>query len=148
MVGEYGRAVEHARIGLALAEEIENDILRAQALQRLVITYYEWDHWANAINDGDLFLAVAAHTPMVTQSHYRWGVLAYVVALLRTGGADRAERVLRELDELPPINESQYVPVFRARVQLARGNPRRGRAAAPWRARGRRGAAHLARPAR
>jgi class 3 adenylate cyclase/tetratricopeptide (TPR) repeat protein len=122
MIGEYGQAVEHGRIALAMAEEQENEILRAQALQRLVIAYYEWDHWTNAINDGELFLQVAARTPIVTQNHYRWGVLAFVVALLRTGKLDRAEIVLRQMHEASPTNEAQYVAVFRARVQLARGN--------------------------
>ncbi len=123
MVGEYGQAVEHARYGLAQAEELESDILRAQALQRLVAAYYEWDHWTSAINDGEQFMQVAARTPLITQNHYRWGVLAYAVALLRSGRVDRADTVSQQLDELPPlVSESQYVPLFRARVQIVRGN--------------------------
>ena len=121
MIGEYGQAVEHARIALALGEELENDILRAQSLQRLVVAYCEWDHWSNTINDGDIFVQIAARTPMVTQNHYRWGVLAFAVALLRTGRTDRAERLIQHIDELPPISESQYVAVLWARVQLAQG---------------------------
>ncbi len=121
MIGEYGRAVEHARIALALAEEMENDILRAQSLLRLIVAYFEWDHWTNAINDGDLCQRVAAGTPVTAQNHYRWGMLAFVVALLRTGRADRAEQVLRHLDELSPPPPAQYIAVLRARVQIARG---------------------------
>jgi class 3 adenylate cyclase/tetratricopeptide (TPR) repeat protein len=123
MVGEYGQAVEHARYALARAEELESDILRAHALQRLVVAYYEWDHWTSAINDGEQFMQVAARTPILTQNHYRWGVLAYAVALLRMGRVDRADKALQHLDDLPSSGAAQYVALFRARVQLARGNP-------------------------
>jgi class 3 adenylate cyclase/tetratricopeptide (TPR) repeat protein len=122
MVGEFGQAVEHARYALARAEELENEILRAHALQRLVVAYYEWDHWANAINDGEVFVQVAGRTPLVMQNPYRWGALALAVALLRSGRVDRAEQIVRQVDELPLIGEAQYVALFRAKVQLAQGH--------------------------
>ncbi len=121
MVGEYARAVEHARAALALAEGQENAILRAQALQRLVIAYYEWDRWAEAVGDGEQLIAIGPATPVVIRNHYRWGALAMAVALVRMGQADRADQVAHHLDDLPVMRESQYVTVFRGRLLVARG---------------------------
>jgi class 3 adenylate cyclase/tetratricopeptide (TPR) repeat protein len=120
-VGEYARAVEHARTALALAEQQENDVLRAHALQRLVTAYYEWDRFEEAISDGEQLLAIGPATPMIMQNHYRWGVLALAVALARMGRSERAGQVMRQFDDLPAIPETQYVAVFRARLYIARG---------------------------
>lgn len=122
MVGEYPRAVEHARAALDLAKQIENDVLRAHALQRLVIAFYEWEHFAEAIAEGDHLLAVAPHTPITRQNHYRWATLALALAHERLDQIERAEYVLRQITDLAPIAESQYVALFRARVQLAQGH--------------------------
>jgi class 3 adenylate cyclase len=122
MVGQYSQAIEHATIALRQAEQIDNDLLRAQALQRLTVAYYEWDRWSDAANDGEQMVAIAARTSFMQQNHYRWGLLALVVALTREGKRDRADQIAQQLDDLPVIPESQYVGLFRGRLQLARGN--------------------------
>ena len=121
MVGEYAQAIDHARIALQRSEGLENDVLRAQALQRLTIGYEEWDRWNDAINDGEQMIAIAARSAFSTQNHYRWGVLAVAIALTRMGQIDRADSIMRRLDDLPGIRESQYITVFRGRLDLARG---------------------------
>ena len=122
MVGEYQKAIDHARIASEMAESLDNDILRVQSLQRLTIAYYEWDRWSDAINDGEQMLAIGPRTTAIAQNHYRWGALAVIVSLARTGRMDRVDQLRHTIDDLPVIAESQYVGVFRARLQLARGN--------------------------
>ncbi len=122
LVGEYVRAVEHGTIALEEAAKLENDVLRTQSHQRLVLAYFEWEHWAECIEHGTQLLGIGPRTPVIGQNHYRWGVLADAIALLRIDRLEAAERVLQHLAELPPIVESQYVSVFRGRLQLAQGN--------------------------
>ncbi len=121
-VGQFGPAIEHATTALQRAEQIDNDLLRAQALQRLTVAYFEWDRWSDAVNDGEQMIAIAAHTSFPQQNHYRWGLLALAVALTRMGRHDRADQIVQQLDDLPVILEAQYVGLFRGRLQLARGN--------------------------
>ncbi|HKD76559.1 MAG TPA: hypothetical protein VKB76_13735, partial [Ktedonobacterales bacterium] len=122
LVGQFSLAIEHATIALRQAEQIDNDLLRAQALQRLTVAYYEWDRWSDATNDGEQMIAIAARTSFSQQNHYRWGLLALAVALTRMGRRDRADQIAQQLEDLPIILESQYVGLFRGRLQLARGN--------------------------
>jgi class 3 adenylate cyclase/tetratricopeptide (TPR) repeat protein len=122
MVGEYAQAIEHAKTALRMAEEIDNSTLQGQALQRLVIAYYEQDSWPETIADGERLIAIGPRTTLITQNHYRWGVLAFAIALARTGQKDRLDHVIRTLTLLPPVHyEAQYVQVFRARLLLAQG---------------------------
>lgn len=122
MVGEYARAVEHATIALREATDLENDILHAQALQRLTIAHFEWDQWSEAIAHGTAMITTAARTPVTRQNHYRWGVLALAIALWRTGQFDRAEQVLHHLAELPANAAAQYVQAMRGRLRVAQGD--------------------------
>ncbi len=121
MLGEYPRAVYHANVALEEAARYTNEILRSQALQRLVIAYFEWDRFKEAIARGVELQGLAARVTVSRQNHYRWAMLALALAYLHTDQPDHADQVLRQLAELPPIFESQYVVVMRGRVQVALG---------------------------
>ncbi len=140
MLGAYPRAVYHANVALAEAARDTNEILRTQAIQRLVIAYFEWDHFNEAIARGVELQGLTARVavsgagpsggsgqpgrtgPSGGQNHYRWAMLALALAYLRTDQPDPADQILRQLAELPPIFESQYVVVLRGRVQVALGS--------------------------
>lgn len=121
MIGEYQPAIDHAQKALELAQQSENDLFVAQALQRLVIAYFEWDHWPETIQYGNQLITIGPETTISTGNQYRWGVLATAVAYARQGNMDRSYAFSRQLDMQSSARESQYVGVFRGRLRLARG---------------------------
>ena len=121
MVGSYAQAVQYAQAAVALVSEAELDALRSQALQRLVLADFEWDHWPEALQAGDEFQQGLARAGMAPSRHYVWARLTLAIIYARTGDADNAERLERIVAEQPPSYPAQYIEVARARLLLARG---------------------------
>lgn len=121
MVGSYAEAVQYAQAAVALVNEAELDALRSQALQRLVLADFEWDHWSAALQAGDEFQQRLARAGTSPSRHYLWARLTLAIIYARTGDADNAERLERIVAEQPPSYPAQYIEVARARLLLARG---------------------------
>ncbi|HEX8996919.1 MAG TPA: adenylate/guanylate cyclase domain-containing protein [Ktedonobacterales bacterium] len=123
MVGDFEQSVRYAQVALTLAHEVDADPLRVKALWRLVLAQFEWDRWAEATSAGAELLARAQHTVMRQSNQHLWALFSLAVIAARTGDADAAERLARtasETDALP----AQYVELARARLAVARGEPR------------------------
>ncbi len=121
ITGAYDQALLHAETALEMAAAIENDLLQAQALQRILITQYEQDRWIAAAKTGEKLLKIGPKTSIVRQNHYRWGILAYATALVKIGKIDLAHQALHSLDDLPYSDDTQYTCLFRARFFIAQG---------------------------
>ncbi len=121
ITGAYEQALQHAETALEMATAIENELLQAQALQRILITQYEQDRWIAAAKTGEKLLKIGPKTSIVLQNHYRWGILAYATALIKIGKIDLAHQALHSLDDLPYSEDTQYNGLFRARFFIAQG---------------------------
>jgi class 3 adenylate cyclase len=121
VVGNYAVSVQHARTALDLATKAETDPLRMQALRGLVVTLFEWDHWAEALQAGDELLELAALTDTRYSHRQQWAVLDLAIAQTQIGNLDAAEQLARKVSENMPRSDTQYIEVGRARLVLARG---------------------------
>jgi hypothetical protein len=120
MVGSYAQAVQYAQTALTVIANAELDAFRSPTLQRLVLAYFEWDHWAEALRAGDDFQQGLARV-MAPSRHYLWARLTLAIIYARMGDADHAERLERLVAEQPRSYPAQYIEVARARLMLARG---------------------------
>ncbi|HEX8731619.1 MAG TPA: adenylate/guanylate cyclase domain-containing protein [Ktedonobacterales bacterium] len=123
LVGDFAEATRYAEAGLAVANEVDADSLRVKALWRLVIARFEWDHWAEATQAGADLLARSQGSVLSQSNHQLWAVLTLATIAARTGEADTAARLARSSAEIR-VATSQYVELARARLAVARGEPR------------------------
>lgn len=121
MVGAYAQAAQYAQSALTLVNEAELEALRSQALQRLVLAYFEWDHWPEALQTGVEFQQRVERPGSAPSRHFLWARLTMAIIYARIGDADNAERLERIVADQPPTYAAQYIEVARARLALARG---------------------------
>ena len=123
LVGDFAEAVRHAQSALTLAHEVDADTLRVKALWGLTLSHFEWDHWPEAIESGADLQARAQRTVLRHSNHHLWTLLSLATIAARMGDADASERLGRLVAEAS--NEpAQEVEVARARLDMARGEPR------------------------
>ncbi len=123
LVGEFDEATRHARTALTLAHEVDADTLRVKALWALTLAEFEWDHWPEAVQAGAELQARAQRTVMMRSNQHLWSLLALAIIAARTGDADSAERLAKTVAETS-VEPSQEVELARARLAVARGEPR------------------------
>ncbi|HEX8983160.1 MAG TPA: adenylate/guanylate cyclase domain-containing protein [Ktedonobacterales bacterium] len=122
-VGEFEASTRHAQIALTLAHEVDSDTLRVKALWCMVLSQFEWDHWAESSQIGAELQSRAQHTVLRQSHHYAWALLALATIAARTGDPDAAERLARVVGESHK-SPAQEIELARARLALARGEPR------------------------
>lgn len=123
LVGDFAEAVRHAQSALTLAHEVDADTLRVKALWGLTLSHFEWDHWPESVEAGADLQARAQRTVLRHSNHHLWALLSLATIAARTGDADAAERLGRVVAEA--LNDpAQEVEVARARLYMARGEPR------------------------
>lgn len=124
-VGEFEEAVSHARVALDIANAAEVEAMQGHALSTLVIAYFEWDHWQEAIKAGEELLNVSTQAA-VRRSHRKLAaVLAMAIVKARMGDRDGADVLARSVVETSPhARDVQYLAVGRARFALANGATR------------------------
>jgi class 3 adenylate cyclase len=121
LTGNFATAVEHARLALELATAADADILRMRALRSLTLAYFESDRWPETIRSGEHLQQVARGNLYPQTPHHRWALLAWAIALARTGERDAADALTRRVSMAADRAEEQYVELFKARLALARG---------------------------
>ncbi len=121
LTGNFATAAEHARLALELATAADADILRMRALRSLTLAYFEWDRWPETIRSGEHLQQVARGNLYPQTPHHRWALLAWAIALARTGERDAADALTRRVSMTADRAEEQYVELFKARLALARG---------------------------
>lgn len=122
-VGEYADAVRYAQQALDLANRVDEDVLRVRALWRLALAYFEWDRWPEALQAGVELTPLAQRKVMVTSNNHVLAMLSLASISARMGDADAAERQSRIAVDLG-CEPAQELEVARARLALARGEPR------------------------
>jgi tetratricopeptide (TPR) repeat protein len=122
MVGDYQPASEHARLALDIAEEADADILRQQALQRLIIALFESDQWAEAIALGPRMLEVLYRVAVKHSDRLRWALLAVAIAHAHRGEERDVVRYTHYVHSVADAHETQYVGLYQGRLALARGD--------------------------
>jgi class 3 adenylate cyclase len=122
MVGDYEAAVEQAQIAWDIAEEADADVLRLQAVQRLVIAHFEGDHWREAIALSPRLLDVLQRVAIRHSDRLRWSLLCMALAHALRGEERDAARYAREVQPVADAHETQYVGLYWARLALARGD--------------------------
>lgn len=126
-VGEYAEAVTHARAALDIARAAETEALQAHALRALTFAYYEWDHWADALEVGEELLRVSALAQPRLSHRQLAAILAMATIRARTGDRDGSDRLARLVAESSQACDVQYLAVGRARLALAAGAMREAR---------------------
>jgi tetratricopeptide (TPR) repeat protein len=121
LVSSYSKAVEHATVALQMADAEENDLLRVQALQRAILAYFEWDHWAEALELEKRVRPIAARVSLEHSGHHRQMLLVLATIHVRMGQRDEAEAILRQVHDVPKTQENLAVGLARGRLALARG---------------------------
>ncbi|HEV2237366.1 MAG TPA: hypothetical protein VGR57_11960, partial [Ktedonobacterales bacterium] len=122
MVGDYPPAIEHARLALEIAEKDDADILRQQALQRLVIAHFESDQWAEATAVGPRMLEVFHRVAVKHSDRLRWALLAVAVVHAYRGEERDVVRYTSYVHPVADAHETQYVGLYQGRLALARGD--------------------------
>lgn len=120
LVGEYATAAEHGQRALDLAEASEADPLRARALRSLALAFFEWDHWPETMRLGERLQALTLG-PTPLGDTIRWALLAWAIALARTGEREAADDVARRALGSTEGESEQFIELFKARLALARG---------------------------
>ncbi|HEU5348531.1 MAG TPA: hypothetical protein VFU63_07950, partial [Ktedonobacterales bacterium] len=126
-VGEYAEAVNHARVALDFANTSETEALQGHALSALVIAYFEWDHWQEALDAGEQLLNVSTQAVVLRSHRLLASVLAMATAKARMGDHDGADALARRVAESGQSCDVQYLAVGRARLALANGATREAR---------------------
>jgi tetratricopeptide (TPR) repeat protein len=127
LVGDFSDAVAHGRESLVMATATDADLLRMRALRSLTIAYFEWDRWPETIRTGEELNQVARGAILPQTTHHRWALLAWAIALARTGERDAADALTRRVSMVADRSEEQYVELFKARLALARGATKEAR---------------------
>jgi class 3 adenylate cyclase/tetratricopeptide (TPR) repeat protein len=122
-VGEFEDAVRYAQQALDLGNRVEEDVLRVRALFRLALAYFEWDRWPEAMQAGAELEPLTKRSVMAHSPNHLWASLALATISARTGDADASERQGRVAVEMS-CEPAQELEVARARLALARGEPR------------------------
>jgi class 3 adenylate cyclase len=126
-VGEYAEAVAQARQALEIANAAETGALQTNALRGLVIAYYEWNRWTEALKYGDELLAIAAQASPRLSHRQLAALLAMADIKARMGDRDGADALARKVAEHSQMCNVQYIAVGRARLALAQGATREAR---------------------
>jgi tetratricopeptide (TPR) repeat protein len=122
MVGDYAPAIEHAHVALGIAEEADADILRQQALQRLVIALFESDQWSAAIAAGPEMVDILRRVTVKHSDRLRWAFLTIAVAHALRGEERDVGRMMRYVHPVADAHETQYIGLYQGRLALARGD--------------------------
>jgi class 3 adenylate cyclase len=122
LVGDFPLAVEHAQIAWAIADEADSDVLRMQALQRLIVAQFESDQWDGAIAGGPRLLEMLNREAIRHSDRLRWALLAVALAHALRGEEGDAGRYVRLVHPVADAHETQYVGLYWARLALARGD--------------------------
>lgn len=127
LVGAFAEAVDHGGKSLELAVAAEADVLHARALRNLTLAYFEWDRWADAVRTGERLGDVSRSLETAPSAQQRWALLAWAIALARTGERDAADALYRRAGMAPDRDMEQYVELYKARLALARGATKEAR---------------------
>jgi class 3 adenylate cyclase len=127
LVGDFSDAIEHGRESLVMATAADADLLRMRALRSLTLAYFEWDRWPETIRTGEELNQVARGAILPQTSHHRWALLAWAIALARSGERDAADALTRRVSMVADRGEEQYVELFKARLAMARGATKEAR---------------------
>ncbi|BCX04973.1 MAG: hypothetical protein KatS3mg053_2911 [Candidatus Roseilinea sp.] len=126
MSGEYGPALDHARRGLAIAEEIEHRHFMCTANMVLGILHWDMAAWAPARAHLELGLALARETNSTIWQHFCAAFLT--LALIALDDLRTADATLRgEWSDETPMNGVGFRQLWAARAELliAQGEPKR-----------------------
>jgi tetratricopeptide (TPR) repeat protein len=121
LVGDYAKAVEQGRTALDLAQSTETEELGARASRALLVSYFEWDHWQEAISTGQRLLSRASSPGIIHSSQHRWALLAWAIAHTRRGEHDEADRLVKRMSMAADRTEVQLIELMKGRLALARG---------------------------
>jgi predicted ATPase/class 3 adenylate cyclase len=127
LVGEYAQAVEQGKLAVELAEKTESEELVARASLALLVAYFEWDHWQDAVSNGRDLLRRANSPGVVYSSHTRWAILAWAIAHTRMGERDEADALVERMSLAADRHESQLIEFMKGRLALARGATKEAR---------------------
>lgn len=127
VVGEYSEAVAHGQTALQIATKAETEALQAHALRALVLAYFEWDHWKEAITAGEELRAISAHINVRLSHRQLAAMLALATTKARMGDRDGADVLSRRISETTLGTDVQYLVLGRARLALAKGATREAR---------------------
>jgi tetratricopeptide (TPR) repeat protein len=108
-------------MALDLAQSTEAEKLCARASRSLLVSYFEWDHWQEAINIGQRLLSRESSPVGMHLSQHRWALLAWAIAHTRRGEHDEADRLVRRMAMAADRNEVQHIELMKGRLALARG---------------------------
>jgi class 3 adenylate cyclase/tetratricopeptide (TPR) repeat protein len=127
LVGEFAKAIEQEEMALGLAESAETEEMTTRALRALLVTYFEWDHWQDAINIGQK-LAAYTNPPNIMHSNlHRWALLSWAIAHTRRGERDEADRLVKRISMVADRNEVLLIEFMKGRLALARGATKEAR---------------------
>ncbi len=129
LVGDYAEAVEQGHAALELAASTEILELGARAARALLVSYFEWDHWQDAIATGQKQLNLTQPRALgaLRSSQHRWALLAWAIAHTRRGELDEAELLVRRMTMAADRSEIQLIELMKGRLALARGATREAR---------------------
>ena len=127
LVGEYGPAIEQGRSALDLADAAEADLLRAQVLRNLLLTYFDADRWPETIQVGTQLLALSPGATDLQTPYQRWALLAWAAVHARRGERDEADRLAQRVSLYGDRSGLMYIELARARLALARGATKEAR---------------------
>jgi class 3 adenylate cyclase/tetratricopeptide (TPR) repeat protein len=121
LVGDLGKAVEQGQMALDLAQSTETEELSARAARSLLVSFFEWDHWHEAINTGQRLLSRGSSPVGIHSSQHRWALLAWAIAYTRRGEHDEADRLVKRMAMAADRGEVQHIELMKGRLALARG---------------------------
>jgi tetratricopeptide (TPR) repeat protein len=127
LVGGYADAVSEARLAVKLAESTEIDDMSARALRSLLVAYFEWDHWQEAIEVGQKLQKLITAPGTLHSSQHRWALLAWAIAHTRRGERDEADALIERVVMTADRKESQLIELMKGRLALARGATKEAR---------------------
>ncbi len=127
LVGDYAAAVAQGQMALELAQSTETPELGARAARALLISYFEWDDWQEAITTGQRLLNQPNSLGALRSSQHRWAMLAWAIAHTRRGERDQADLLVKRITMAADRTEVQLVELMKGRLALARGATKEAR---------------------
>ncbi|MGO8946615.1 MAG: adenylate/guanylate cyclase domain-containing protein [Ktedonobacterales bacterium] len=127
LVGDYASGVQQGQTALELAESTEVEELSARASRALLVTYFEWDRWQEAINIGQKLLNRTNSPGVMHSNQHRWALLSWAIAHTRRGERDEADLLVKRMTMAADRNETQLVELMKGRLALARGATKEAR---------------------